>query len=190
MTNNPEWISAFYNRIQIDCTISFERRDRITNWSYALLAAVIAAYVGFFADGNFVPPLGRFALVSGVLFVLIRFFFQSMIAYGYFLRARYLRTRIEQFWLSQKPTLDDIQNDIKIFDHGRTMPATERNRLLGQIKSGFLLILIIPAIPLAIEFHLNLFWEYFVIISGFGAHVLLEIYNFTKYDQMQTSKSN
>ena len=188
MMNNSEWLSNFYNRIQNDCIVSIRRRDRITTWSYALLAAVITAYVGFFADGNFVSPLGRYALVSGVLFVLIRFFFQSMIAYGYFLRARYLRTKIEQFWMNQTPTLKDIQEDITTFDHGRTMPITERNRLSGQIKSGFLLILVIAAIPLAIEFYLNLFWEYFAIAGGLAAYALFETYNFKRYDQMQSAK--
>ena len=65
----------------------------------------MAAYTGFFADGSFVIPLGRFGLVAGVLFVLTRFFFQSMIAYGYFIRGRYLRTRIEEYWMNGKPTL-------------------------------------------------------------------------------------
>ena len=79
VSNEDRWLSNYYNRIVSDCTISFERRDRITNWSYAIIAAVVAVYAGFFADGSFVPPLGRFGLVSGVLIVLIRFFFQSMI---------------------------------------------------------------------------------------------------------------
>ncbi len=105
--NETNWLSDYYHRIQTDCKISLDIRGRVTNWSYALIATVIAAYVGFFADGNFVTPLGRFGLVSGVLFVLIKFFFTSMVAYGYFLRGRYFRTRIEQYWMNNKPTLDE-----------------------------------------------------------------------------------
>jgi len=186
--NNSEWLTNYYSRIQSDCTLSFERRDRVTNWSYTILAAVIAAYVGFFADGTFVIPLGRFGLVSGVLFVLIRFFFQSMIAYGYFLRARYLRTRIEKYWMNGNPSLDDIKKDIENYDHGRSMPNTGRNRVMGQIKSGFILIILIPTIPLGIEFYLGSTWEYFVIVIALGIYVLVEIINFKKYDQMQSSK--
>jgi hypothetical protein len=81
-----EWLHSYHHRVQDECKISLERRDRVTNWSYTILAAVIAAYVGFFADGTWVLPIGRFALVAGVLFVLIRFFFTSMIAYGFFLK--------------------------------------------------------------------------------------------------------
>lgn len=189
-TNDDNWLSNYYNRIQTDCTLSFERRDRITNWSYVILAAVIAAYAGFFADGSFVIPLGRFGLVAGVLFVLIRFFFQSMVAYGYFLRGRYLRTRIEKYWMNGKPSLDEIKKDIETYDHGKKIPKTGRNRLVGQIRSGFILILAIPTIPLAIELYLNLNWQYFVIIGLLVAYVLVEIYNFTSYDQTRTVKED
>jgi hypothetical protein len=181
-----DWLANYYQRIVNDCTISFERRDRITNWSYAILAAVIGVYAGFFADGSFVTPLGRFALVSGVLFVLIRFFFQSMIAYGYFLRGRYLRTKIEEYWMNGKPSLDDIKKDIEILDHGKKNPKTGRNRLIGQVRSGFILILTIPVIPLAIELYLELNWHYFVIICFLILYLLFEIYNFKSYDQTQT----
>ena len=185
-SNENNWLSNYYNRILIDCTISFERRDRITNWSYAIIAAVMAAYASFFVDGSFITPLGRFGLVAGVLFILIRFFFQSMIAYGYFLRGRYLRTRIEEYWMNEKPSLEDIKNDVKTFDHGKKIPKTGRNRLVGQIRSGFLLILIIPTVPLAIELYFDLNWQYCVIIGFLVAYLLIEIYNFTSYDQMKS----
>lgn len=185
-SNKDNWLSNYYDRIQTDCMISFERRDRITNWSYAILAAVIAAYAGFFADGSFVPPLGRFGLVSGVLFVLIRFFFQSMIAYGYFLRGRYLRTRIEEYWMNGNLTLDEIKNDIKTLDHGKKIPKTGRNRLIAQVRSGFFLILAIPTVPLGIELYLNLDWEYFLIIGFLISYVFFEICNFRSYDQTET----
>jgi hypothetical protein len=189
-SNQDNWLSNYYNRIQTDCTISFERRDRITNWAYAILAAVVAAYAGFFADGSFVIPLGRFGLVAGVLFVLIRFFFLSMIAYGYFLRGRYLRTRIEEYWMNGKPSLEEIKKDIETYDHGKKIPKTGRNRLTGQIRSGFFLILAIPTIPLAIELYLDLNLQYFIIIGFLAAYVLVEIYNFRSYDQTQTVVSS
>jgi len=188
-TKGPDWLVNYYQRIQSDATLAFGRRDSITNWSYTILAAAIAAYVGFFGSGTSVIPLGRFGLMVGVEFVLIRFFFQSMIAYGYFLRARYLRTRIEQYWMDSNPTLDQIKHDIKEYDHGKTIPETGRNRLSGQIRSGFILILAIPTIPLAIELYLAYSWIYFVIISCLLAYILLEIINFRTYDQMKKRKN-
>ena len=187
-SNETNWLANYYNRIQMDCKISLERRDRITNWSYAMLVAVVAAYVSFFADGSFVTPLGRFGLVSGALFVLIRFFFASMISYGYFLKGRYFRTMIEQYWLCGKPTMDEIKQDIKKFDHGKSMPETDRNLLNGQIKSGFILILIIPVVILLIEYYLNYSCYYWIIVVLLAAYVFLEHYNFKKYDQIQSAK--
>jgi len=189
-TDNSNWISNYYNRIQSDCVTSFARRDRVTNWSYTILAVVIAAYAGFFADGTFVTPLGRFGLVAGALFVLIRFFFTSMIAYIYFLRGRYFRTRIEQYWMDGKPTLDEIKKDIKTYDHGKSQPPLSRSPFRGQVKSGFFLILIIPLIPLGIEFYLGIRVEYFVILGALIIYILFEKHNFKNYDQVQPPKEN
>ena len=181
-----DWLANYYQRIVSDCTIAFERRDRITNWSYTIIAAGIAVYVGFFVPENSVIPLGRFALISGILFVLIRFFFQSMIAYGYFIRGRYLRTKIEKYWMNGKPSLEDLKKEIKIFDHGKKIPKTGRNKLIGQIRSGFFLILIIPIIPLGIELYLESNYMYFVIIGLLISYLLFEIYNYRSYDQTRT----
>jgi len=183
--DNSNWLSNYYQRIQSDCVTSFERRDRITNWSYTILAVVIAAYAGFFADGTFVTPLGRFGLVAGALFVLIRFFFTSLIAYVYFLRGRYFRTRIEQHWMDNSPTIDEIKTDVKKYDHGKSQPQTNRNPFMGQVKSGFFLILIIPLVPLAIEFYIGVKLEYFIIIGALIIYILFERHNFKNYDQVQ-----
>ncbi|EGG42070.1 Hypothetical protein Nlim_1085 [Candidatus Nitrosarchaeum limnium SFB1] len=182
---NSDWLANYYQRIQADSTLALGRRDSVTNWSYTVLAATIAAYVGFFGIGTSVIPLGRFGLIAGSLFVLIRFFFQSMVAYGYFLRARYLRTEIEKYWMDNNPTLEEIKQNIKKYDHGKTIPTTERNRFLGQVRSGFILILIIPIIPLVIEFSIEYSWKYFAVIAGLAVYVLFEIYNFVTYDQMK-----
>ena len=187
-SSEGNWLTNYYNRIQSDCTLSIERRDRITRLSYMILAVGIAAYVGFFADGNFVIPLGRFGLVSGILFVLIRFFFQSMIAYGYFQRGLRMRTMIEQHWMNGIPSLDKIKHEIVKYDHGKAMPKTQRNRFTAQVKSGFILILAIPVIPLAVELHLEQSWFYYVILGGLVSYAVWEVYAFKSYDQMQSPK--
>jgi len=191
-SKNSDWLSNYYNRTKEDCKTSFERRDRVTNWSYTVLIGILAIYFGFFGEGIAVPPIGRFALLAITLFVLTKFFFQSMIAYGFFLRSRYFRTKIEQHWMNAEPTLDQIKIDIKKYDHDRSMPPTGRNRFVGQIKSGFILVLIIPTIL----FGLELFWSggmdlrYYAILVPLIAYVIFEIINFRSYDQMKTSKKN
>ena len=189
VSNEDNWLARYYNRIQNDCILSIERRDRITRLSYTILAAVTAIYAGFFADGSFVTPLGRFILVSAVLVVLIKFFFQSMIAYGYFLRGRYFRKKIEQYWMNNMPSIDEIKQDINKYDHNKAMPETERNRLMGQTRSGSIQILSIPIILLLIELYLDQSWYYCAILLGLVGYTFLEIYNFITYDQMRYSKT-
>ena len=181
-----DWLATYHQRIQNECKISLDRRDRLTHLSYTVLVAVIAAYVGFFADGIFVLPIGRFSLAAGALFILVRFFFASMLAYGFFLKWRYLRNAIEQHWMSGEPTLDVIKQYITDYDHGRSKPPIDRNRFSGQIKSGSFLILIVPLIPIGIEFSLNnsnIF--YYLIMIGIGLYAILEMRNFNKYDHNQ-----
>ena len=79
--------------------------------------------------------------------------------------------------------MDEIRKDIETFDHGKKIPSTGRNRLTGQLRSGFFLILLIPIFLLLIEFYLDLNLQYFGIIVALVGYVLYEIYNFRGYDQ-------
>lgn len=193
-SNHDSWLTNYYGRIQSECALSIERRDRITRQCYLVLAAGIAIYVGFFANGIFVPPLGRFGVIAGIFFVLIRFFFQSMIAYGFFVRWRYLREQIERYWMKDKeddaPTLKRIREDIVRYDHDKALPDTGRNLVMGQVKSGFMLIFAVAAIPLGIELYLEQSWYYVPILAGLVIYVIIERHAFKTYDQMRPAKSN
>jgi hypothetical protein len=88
-----------------------------------------------------------------------------------------------------EPSLDKIKEYITEFDHGRTRPPVDRNRLTGQVKSGFFLILIIPLIPIGIEFYLNNSNPfYYIMMVGIGVYAILEMYNFKKYDHNNPKK--
>lgn len=190
-SNTDGWLTNYYNRIQGECALSIERRDKIMRLCYIVLAAGIATYAGFFADGSFITPLGRFALISGILMVLIRFFFQSMIAYNYFLRWRYLRNRLEQYWMKKDdcPSLKEIKDDISTYDHGKTMPNTGRSLIMGQAKSGFVLVLAPVVFLLVLELWLEQSWNYACILVGLVGYVIWEVYTFRGYDQMQHAKA-
>ena len=189
-TNHENWITSYYIRIQSECELSIGRRDKITRLCYIVLAAGIAIYVSFFADSSFVPPLGRFVLVVGILIVLVRFFFQSMIAYGYFLRGRYLRERIEKYWMYGSPSLDEIKDAITAYDHGKAMPKTTRSLIKGQIAFGFGLIFIVAIILLIIELSFEQSWNHCLVLSGLVGYVSWEIIAFKRYDQVNYAKDN
>ena len=184
-TNHEKWLTSYYNRIQSECELSIGRRDKITRLCYIVIAAGIAIYVSFFADGSSVPPLGRFALVSGILIVLIRFFFQSMIAYGYFIRGRYLREQIEQYWMWGSPSIDEVKKVITRYDHCKAIPKTKRSLLMGQINFGFGLMFVVAAILLTIELSLEQSWNHCLVLIGLAGYVSWETFTFKRYDQMR-----
>ena len=113
-----------------------------------------------------------------------------MIAYGYFLRGRYLRERIEQYWMSggDHPSLDDIKGDIFKYDHGKSMPTTNRSLIKGQLYSGFIPTLVAASVLLGIEFHLELSWRHCLILVGFAGYVIWEMFALARYDQMKPAQ--
>ena len=182
------WLARYYDRIVLDCRLSFERRDRTTNWSLVVLGALMAVYVGLFVEGSQIEPLGRFGLVTVVLFVLVRLFFMSMIAYGFYLRGRYIRTLIEEHWMSGSPGIDQVISDVKKYDHGKSMPDTGRNRFRGELCSGSFLTTVIPLIPLGIELCYYGGVTHWLIVAALVLYVIWEVRGFRQYDQMrQTS---
>jgi hypothetical protein len=190
-SSNPDWLKDYYARLQSDITNSLGRRDNVTNWAYSLLGALLAIYFGFFSVGASIPQFWRFALIIGMSVILIRFFFQSMIAYGFFLRWRFLKNKIESHWMKGSPTVNEIISDIEQYDHGRTIPNTGRKRFWdGQIRSGFIIVLIIPLILISYEISLvasNVTYEYSLTLLGLIVYIILDTINFLFYDQMKSS---
>ncbi|MXX20762.1 MAG: hypothetical protein F4W68_08010 [Cenarchaeum sp. SB0661_bin_35] len=179
--SSEDWVAKYYDRIVGECKISFERRDRVTHWSYMVLGAFMGVYVGFTA-GIDTNPMLRFALTATILAIMTRFFFQSTIAYSFYLRYRYIRTKIEEHWMD-KTDIEEIEKEIRKFDHGKHNPAT-KNRIAGQIRSGPL-VLILPVILLVHGFEIGSFWYYVILVALIG-YVVYEIWNYVTYDQIKS----
>ena len=182
---NAEWLAKYYDRIVLDCRLSFERRNRTTHWSFVVLGVMVAIYAGSFVEGSQIAQLGRFGLIAVALFVMVRLFFMSAIAYGFYLKGRHLRTVIEKHWMHGDPSLDQVISDVTQYDHGKSMPDTGRNRFLGELYSGTFLTTVIPLIPLYIELSSYNDWRHWLIIVILVAYIIWEVYSFKRYDQMQ-----
>ena len=182
--SGPRWLSSYYGRTQSDCEISLRRRDNVTNWSYVVMAALVGTYAGFFAGNSGVPPLGWLGLVAGATIVLTRFFFMSAIAYGFYQRSRYFRERIERHWMRGAPTLEQIVSDIARYDHGRSAPPVVRRLLVGQVKSGSVIALVVPSILLLHEMSLHQGWEHCMVLVCLIAYAGLEGFNYARYGQI------
>lgn len=190
-SKDPTWLETYYNKLQADTQTSLQRRDNVTNWSYTIVIAILTIYFGFFTNNFGVHQFWRYMFVIGTLVVLIRFFFQSMISYAFFLRYRHLKTIIEKHWMRGSPSIEEVIKEIEKYEHGREMPPTKRNRLWdGQIRSGFIIVLVIPLFLIANEFHMLhvVPVKYYEVLIGLGIYVVLEIINFKLYDQMKKSK--
>ena len=177
---SEDWVAKYYERIVTECRISFERRDRVTHWSYMVLGAFMAVYVGFAAGAN-VDTVLRFALTATVLAIMTRFFFQSAIAYGFYLRYRHIRTKIEEHWMNKTDT-EEVKKEIQELDHGKRMPVEKSKIVVGQIKFG-LLSLALPAIPFAYDFAIGSFFWHYVILAALMGYVVYEIWIYAAYDQ-------
>ena len=129
---------------------------------------------------NDISPILRFALTATILSIMTRFFFQSAIAYGFFLRHRHIQTEIEKHWMDGTD-IEKIKKAIREFDHGKHTPS--KNKIVGQLRFGPL-GLALPAILLAIDFDVDGVKHCIVLILLMG-YVFYEILNYVMYDQMK-----
>lgn len=187
--SNSTWLTDYYNRLQSDYQTAFTRRDNVTNWTYSILAGILAIYFGLLSSSSITEPIWRYLLIIGIMVIMIRFFFQSMIAYGFIIRFRYLRNRIEKHWMNGEPTIEKVKEEIIRYDHNRYVPQTGRNRLWnGQLRSGFIINLVMPSFLLFYELYLakeKLSLEYILPLVVIAVYLVLEVINYATYDQMK-----
>ena len=172
------WLNKYYERITAERRVSLERRDRVTHWSYLALGVFAGAYVGLMVNDT--GSILRFALTATILAIMTRFFFQSAIAYGFFLRHRYIQTEIEKYWIDNLD-IEHIKKTIREFDHGKHIPST--NKIIGQLRSGPL-GLALPAILLIIDFEVSDI-EYYIVLIPLMVYVFFEILNYVMYGQIK-----
>lgn len=172
------WIGKYYERTTAERRVSLERRDRVTHWSYMILGVFVGAFVVLMVNGT--SSFWRFALTATFLAIMTRFFFQSAIAYGFFLRHRHIQTEIEKYWMDGTD-VEKVRNVIREFDHGKHIPP--KNKLVSQLRSGPL-VFVLPVLLLAIDFVSGV--EYCVVLMLLVVYVSYEIVNYATYDQMKS----
>ena len=173
------WIGKYYERITAERRVSLERRDRVTHWSYMVLGVFVGAYVVLLVnDASF---FWGFALTATILAIMTRFFFQSAIAYGFFLRHRHIQTEIEKYWMDNLD-IEHVKKIIQEFDRGKRVPSTNKKIVVGQLRFGPL-GLVLPMLLLIIDFVSGV--EYYVVLMLLVVYVSYEIVNYATYDQMK-----
>jgi hypothetical protein len=106
----------------------------------------------------------------------------------------YLRIQIERYWVEKNPDIDSLRKDIKDYNHDRKMPPFKRNLFWdGEVRSGFIINIIIPVILISNELNLALKQitnNYYFILVGITIYCVLEVINFKLYDQMQKNSDS
>jgi len=196
--NNPiipdkeEWLKVYYSRIQAQHDNSFRKKDTLTNWSLTILVAFFGIYFGILSgiiSNETQDQSLRFVLVTGFLIILGQFFSNSLIAYAYLRKFRFLIEQIDSYWITGTPTLDEIIENIKKLDLKPQTNVGLKKMIKAQLTAGFGVILGAPIIIWVSElFQIENLTNYhiaaFVIL---GAFVMWEIYSLVikKYDKIK-----
>ena len=165
------------------------KKDALTYWSLVILLGIGTIYFGAATDFQIVG-WEKLALIIGTLIILIQFFVNSLLVYGFMKKWMHLREAIEKYWLDGKPTVDQIKQEVKKYDHGRELPVTVTRLVWGQLRAGFLPILVAPIIIATYELYKTpqLGYGHFVVFLILGLFLVWQTLIFARYDQLKGMK--
>jgi len=184
--NQDEWLKTYYSRLQPSYDYSLQKKDTLTHWSLTILAALLGIYYAIPAD-QFLHAGFRFLLATGFLVILIQFFSNSLVAYSYLRKWRYLKNRIDAYWMTNAPTIKEISSDIETYDHKGHSTVGVSEMISAQLKSGFAIILGGPAVIWIAEFF-NIeecSWIHYVAFLLLGGFIIWEICSLKTYGKLQ-----
>lgn len=191
MTQNDEWLPTYYSKVQSEYQISFNKKDQLTNWSLTVLLAMFASYFGLLDIVKTQTDWYRFALLIGTLIILIQFFVNSFLAYGFLKKWRVIKENIESYWISSDPNLlNKVILNIQTYDHGRRMNTTIKDMIWSQLRAGFLVVLSAPLFLLLLEIKKISVWsnEHSYTIIIFIIFLIWQIISVLGYDQSKFYK--
>lgn len=192
MTNNDpkeNWINHYYNKITGEYQLSFNRRNSLYNWSLTALIALAGIYATFYSEGLEIPNIWRFVLVTAFALIELRFFMMSMVSHGFLRRWRYLQNIIEAYWF--KDTIqneNDVNVEIKKFDHGTKIPMKWSRMIAAEFQSGFALMLLGPFVLIGYEIvriNYQLNTGHVIVISILIVYIIWEIVIFVSYRHLR-----
>lgn len=183
-----EWLNNYYNRLQSEYQYSLNKKDLLTNWSLTIVVALFTIYFGLYNVVQVVVPWVKFALIVGTLVVLIHFFVNSLLAYGFLKKWREVREKIENYWITNDSELfNQIKKDLQTIDHGRRMTIGLSSVISSQLKAGFLVILLGPVILAIYEVHKAKEFGigYWIVIIFFIIYISWQLISIHRYDQFK-----
>jgi hypothetical protein len=161
VTDDPEWLEDYYEKVNQEKNVNLQRKDSFTNWALVTLLGFFAIYGQFFLTT--LPLFIRVGVLAVVIILIFRFYLRSCISFADIRRQNVLRRAIEGYWIRGKPSVKRIEVLIQIFDHECWSPDPLRRVLWTQLKAGFLVLFLAPVVVLVYEI-INLLVQFFTLL--------------------------
>jgi hypothetical protein len=149
VTDEPEWLEDYYEKVNQEKNINLQRKDSFTNWALVTLLGFFAVYGQIFLIT--LPSFIRFGALAVIIILIFRFYLRSCISFADIRRQNVIRRAIEGHWIRGKPSMKRIEVLIQIFDHECWSPDPLRRVLWAQLKAGFLVLFLAPVVVLIYE---------------------------------------
>jgi len=147
--SNSKWLKEYYSRISEEYRFSLNRKDTLTYWALTAVFVMLAAYVELLRFKE--SSLWRISLLAATVCLLVRFFIHSCLAYAYLKKWRFLLEQIEKHWMTGKPSLNNIRQNINKYHHTPRTTVTRWYLIKAQLKAGFFLVFLIPSLLILFE---------------------------------------
>jgi hypothetical protein len=161
LTEDPDWVEEYYEKVNQEKNINLQRKDSFTNWALVTLLGFFAIYGQFFLTT--LPPFIRIGVLVVVIILIFRFYLRSCISFADIRRQNVLRRAIEGHWIRGKPSVKRIETLIQIFDHECWSPDPLRRVLWTQLKAGFIVLFLGPVVVLIYEM-INLIVQFLTLL--------------------------
>jgi len=125
-------------------------------------------------------------LIVGLLCFVVRLFSNSCLAYAYLRKWRYLLDLIEEYWKSNTPSLDSVNQAIDKYHHARRTTDRKAYFARSQLLAGFLLLFLFSFFLLLFEICSNLqqLGNLFLPISFLAAYYAYEAIVFFRHEAL------
>ena len=181
---NESQLKTYYEKLQSEYTYSLKKKDTLVNWSLMALLAFMSVYFNIIRM-DIINEI-KILFTIGILIILIQFFVNSMLAYGYLRKWRKIMTGIEKYWMDKSYSYEKITEDIREYDHNGKLSIAWKDMIWAQLLSGFLIILLTPIFFIIYEIYTIGINSYSTIgFTILGIFIIWEIITMSTYSKFK-----
>ena len=181
---NESQLKTYYEKLQSEYTYSLKKKDTLVNWSLMALLAFMSVYFNIIRM-DIINEI-KILFTIGILIILIQFFVNSMLAYGYLRKWRKIMTGIEKYWVDKSYSYEKITEDIREYDHNGKLSIAWKDMIWAQLLSGFLIILLTPIFFIIYEIYTIGINSYSTIgFTILGIFIIWEIITMSTYSKFK-----